>query len=677
MNQYLIGLLFLSFCLARPCFAGSSSSDPLPEDLTEVGLEQLLSFDIEVTSPAKKKQKLSEVASAVYILTSEDIRRSGVNHVADALRLVPGVNVARVTANQWAISLRGFNQAFANKLLVLIDGRSIFTPLFNGVYWELNEIVLEDIDRIEVIRGPGAAIWGANAVNGVINIITKSAKETLGGLISGGGGTEERFFGTARYGGKIGEDTYYRVYTRYVKRDDFEFEGGAGADDDFEITYTGVRVDSDLSDKDRITFNAVSHYQEEGVSATIPSIFPPFVDNDSFSGIRNQHGVGLTTAWTRTFSEESDLQTNIHYFYEDRGGPILPIFRHTLDFEVQHRFEPIKNHDFIYGFEYRLYRDTANGTFADDLEPSSRTTNRYNAYIHDDITLIEDRLHLVLGSKFEINAHTDFEFMPNARVIFNTGESTSLWASFSRAVSTPSRVVDDVIVPLAAFPTEDGSTALLTMFGDRRVESEELHAYEVGFRSVVEQQLSIDVAAFFNDYDDLGTLEGGAPFFGAVRDQAMPTLIIPLMFDSKQTGEAYGVELALDWVVKSWWRLAASYSYVKIDIHLDDSDDVRKIDATEDDNPQNSFSLRSSFDCPREIEFDSVFRYVDRLPNSKIDSYFELDLRLAWQAAENLELVVVGQNLLNKTHREFAGSLFAPPPIEIQRGIYGKATWTF
>ena len=496
-------------------------------------------------------------------------------------------------------------------------------------------------------------------------------------MISGGGGTEERFFGTARYGGKIGEDTYYRVYARYADRDDFEFEGGAGADDQFDITYAGVRVDSELSEQDYVTFNAVSHYQEEGVAATIPAISPPFVDNDSFSGIRNQHGIGLTTAWTRTFSEKSDLQTNIHYFYEDRGGPILPIFRHTLDFEIQHRFEPIENHDLIYGFEYRFYRDTANGTFADDLEPSMRTTDRYNAYIHDDITLIEDRLHLILGSKFEINAHTGFEFMPNARVILNTGETTSVWASFSRAVSTPSRVLDDVIVPLAAFPTEDGSTALLTMFGDRRIESEELHAYELGIRSTIDNQFSLDIAAFFNDYNDLFTLEGTAPSFGGVRDQASPTVIIPLVFDNKQTGESYGVELSVDWRPFEWWRLVGAYSYIKIDLHLDDSDDERKVSNSEGETPQNAFSVRSSFDCPYGFEIDSVLRYVDRLSHSQIPSYLELDLRLAWQATESFELVVVGQNLLNNTHREFSGSLFAPPPIEVQRGVFGKATWTF
>ncbi|MDC0358036.1 TonB-dependent receptor [Oligoflexia bacterium] len=663
------------FCLDS---SSTSKAELLPDDLTVVGLRELLNFDIEVTSASKKAQKYSDVASAIFVLTQEDIRRSGANSVPEVLRLVPGISVARIDTSRWAITSRGFNSSFADKLLVLIDGQTIFSPGFNGVYWDQFELVLEDIERIEVLRGPGASIWGSNAVNGIINIITFSAQETTGGLVSAGGGNEERFFGSLRYGEKIGEDTFYRVYGRSSKRDNSELVSGGAADDEMQNSRGGFRIDSMLSNKDSLVFKAEGFYNDKDYPVTVPALSPPYVDTESFSGSRRQYGTSLLTHWERTLSPTSHLSTQLDYIYEKQDGKVFPFNRHTLHLESTHRFAPLNNNDVIYGLGYRLYDDSVENTFADAFVPDSRTTHLYNAFVQDEITVLPDKLKLILGSKIEKNDYTGFEFMPNGRAIWSFNEQNSIWTAVSRAVGNPSRVTNDVIVPVAAFPdTTTGLTNVVTLFGNKDVDSHKLMAYELGFRSVPADTLTFDIALFYNDYHDLWSQEPSMPYVGALTGTEGPNLIIPTVFDNLHSAHTYGVEVSAQWSPYCWWRWVAAYSNIDVNIRAAGSLDTVSGPFFEGGTPENQASLRSSIDLPKNVEFDATLRYVDRLAFSGIDDYLELDLRLAWNVSSDLELAVVGQNLLDSAHQEFQGLILPPLATQVERGVYGKLTWLF
>ncbi len=655
-----------------------NTKSDLPEDLTEVGLEELLNFDIVVTSASKREQRLGDVSSAIFVISQEDIRRSGATHVAELLRMVPGITVGRTNSNQWAISSRGFTQRFANKLLVLIDGKRIFNPITNGVFWETHEIVLEDIERIEVIRGPGAALWGANATNGVINIITKNANNTEGTLLSAGGGTEEKGFVTARQGGKLSDQTSGRVYGKYSNRDNSKLQTGEAGEDDWEVATGGFRVDSQVSEQDSLNFSGHSFYQTNTDITPTASFQSPFVDNTTFSGRRDWQGFDLDTTWNKTISETSEMQSKISYLYEDEESTWFSFRQHILDIDYQHRFSPLTYHDFLYGLSYRNYRNDSEGTFAHGIDPHERISDLFTFFFHDEIELIENRLHFIVGSKFEHNYSTGFEYMPNGRLLWTPNEKTSVWAAVSRAVTSPSRVHDDSIVPLAALvDPAAGSAALLTFFGDRDVESEDLLAYELGYRTMLSPKISLDIAGFYNVYDNLFTIEPAPPFAGPITGLQDPVFIIPLVFSNAQHGTTQGVEVALDWKATDWLRLVGVYSYIDIKIEQGDSLDLNNVMLLEGGTPEHQGSLRAQLTLPQNFEFDSFLRYVGEVPFGNIDSYFELDLRLAKHITKNLEIAVIGQNLLHEAHLERSELLFAPPPTEIERGVYAKATWSF
>ena len=677
----LLGLLPLSHVSAE-CASStpqSQASDELPTDLTEIGLEKLLSFDVQVTSPSKKAQSISEVTSAIYVLSGEDIRRSGATHVAEALRLVPGVQVARIDKHRWAITVRGLNSSFAKHLLVLLDGQSVFSPIFNGVFWDQYELDLNDIDRIEVIRGPGAAVWGSNAVNGVINIITCSAHGTQGTRASLGGGSETQLLSSLRYGGKVGEDHAYRVYGRFVKRDDSELSNGDQADDTYDSARAGIRVDSNLSKKNSLTLKADGFYSNRDLTTTVPSLQPPFVDTDSFSGDKKSFGANLLGRFERNYSENSNLTIQGDYFFEKQTDlNVFPLERHTLHFDIRHRFSPIENHDTIWGGEYRFHHDSIEGSFADDFSPESRKTDLVTWFIQDEITLIKDRLRFIVGTKLEHNDHTDFEYMPNARVLWTPNKSNTIWAAVSRAISNPSRVNDDVIIPLVAFPEpESGLTGLVTLFGDRDVEAEELTAFELGYRLEPSEKFNIDVSGFYNLYNDFITSEASVPFVGTLRDQSTPALILPLVFDNKQRAESFGAELALQWQARDWWKFIGTYSYLHLDIINGSSTDASNSAFFEGVNPEHTFNIRSHIDLLDSIELDQIVRYVGGLDFGSIDSYFELDLRAAYKLTQEVSVSVTGRNLLNESHQEFQGTILPPPPTDVQRSVYGQVDISF
>jgi len=637
-----------------------------PAALTELSLEELM--NIEVTSVSKKQEPQREAAAAIFVITQEDIRRSGVTSIPEALRMVPGLSVAHLDANKWSVTSRGFSGIFANKLLVLIDGRTIYTPLFSGVFWESQDVILEDIDRIEVIRGPGGALWGANAVNGVINIVTKTAAATQGGLATMGLGTEERGFGAVRYGGPLGKTGHYRLHAKYIARDESVLESGERAADAWDRGHGGFRMDWGGPEEDRFTLAGDAYAVDISETLVLPVQRPPYrLIHDSSGSFGGGH---LLARWDRQLADGSDLQLQCYYDRTQLGTLQLDDIRDTFDIEFQHRLQAGKRHEIVWGAGFRYVQDFTEGSQFISLSPSDRRYRLFSAFIQDQIALVEEELHLALGTKLEHNDFTGNEVQPSVRLAWTPNESHAFWGAVSRAVRTPSRTEDDVRIASLAFPR-----SVVALYGNRDFDSEELLAFELGYRTTPTHWLGIDVALFYNIYDDLRTLELRRPFL-----EVMPWpvhIAIPAVGFNNAEAESYGVELALDCRPTSWWRLRLAYALIEMDLDLHPKTIDPETAAINGDTPEQQVYLQSRFDLTRDLDFDVMLRYVDPLPSLGVDDYTTADVRLAWRPRDNLEVAVVGQNLLDAHHGEFSPSFLNTLPAEAQRGVYGELTWRF
>jgi len=673
-----IGLLFvlnLTGLLSgseEPQEGGEKTTPQKQEDLLDMSFEDLL--NIEVTTVSKKEQKLSEVPAAISVITQEDIRRSGATNIPEALRLVPGVQVARINANSWAISIRGFNGEFANKLLVMIDGRSIYTPLHAGVYWDEHDVMLEDVERIEVIRGPGGTLWGANAVNGIINIITKKAKDTQGALMTGGGGTEEQGFGAVRFGGKINDKAYFRIYSKYFNRDDAPFlDGGDGADT-WDAIQGGFRLDWDPSENDTLSLQGNIASGQVGYAGYMLYPVSPYM----FSVTEKQDiKVGNTLGrWQHSFSDGSDMTLQLYYDRTDRWVAVFDEIRDTFDIDFQHSFSCIDRHEIIWGLGHRLTKDHTKGTLAMSMDPPNYDLYNYSGFVQDQITLWENYLKLTLGSKFEYNDFSGFEYQPSGRIIWTPNPDHSLWTSVTRAVRTPVRFDHDdestrMIIP--GYPPSYTPIAVASL-GNDDVKSEKLLSYELGYRVRPRNNFFLDFALFFNDYDDLRTFESGTPMS---KTTPFAHMLMPLIIDNKMDGESYGAELSASWEIMKNWTLNAGYSFLQMQLHQDnDSTDTSSATSNEGRPPHNQAYLRSNLDLPGNLELDLALNYVDTLPDADIPSYFRFDARLGWHLTDNVELSLVGQNLLDNRHPEFYYRGYQLT-TEVQRGFYAKLTCKF
>ncbi len=668
--------------LAGLCFLVLSATVHAIEDLsqidiTELSLEELM--DMKITSVSKKPQKMYDAAAAVFVITQDDIRRSGVTSIPDALRLVPGLEVARIDANKWAITSRGFNGRFANKLLVLIDGRSVYTPLFSGVFWQMKDTMLEDVERIEVIRGPGATLWGANAVNGVINIITKNASETRGGLVSARIGTEDRGSGSVRYGAKVGDDAYLRIYAKYSERDNAVFASGSEANDHWDLSRSGFRLDWGTPYDDSWTLQGDIFSGNNSQTLTEPYLYAPY--SRTFEDNNKIGGGNILTRWKHVFSESSDMALQLYYDRTEHEDTTLREDRDTFDIDFQHRFALGESQEILWGVGYRFTSGDIGNRFSVALEPDSRDDHLYSAFVQDDITLVKDKLLLTLGSKFEHNNYTGFEYQPNARMLITPDPHNTVWVAVSRAVRTPSQVEHDArinteVIPPGTAKNPSSLPVLLTAQGDDDFKSEELTAYELGYRVLATDNLFLDIATFYNVYDNLRTLETGTT--SPESSPAPLHLVLPSTVGNEMNGETYGAELVADWRPVDGWRLQATYSYLRILLHLDEGSTDTISESAEEESPRNQFSIRSSMDLYSDVEWDLWLRYVDDLPALNVNSYVSLDTRLAWNLRRDIVFSVVGRNLLDNRHPEFGTPLFVDTlPTEVERSVYGKIEWSF
>jgi iron complex outermembrane receptor protein len=648
--------------IAHGTWASEENGDAPAPDLAHLSLEELM--NVEVTSVSKRAEKLSGAPAAISVITADELRRSGATSLPEALRLVPGMEVARVDSHNWAVSARGFNDLFANKLLVLMDGRSVYTPLFSGVHWDVQDALLEDIERVEVIRGPGATLWGANAVNGVINIITRSAKDTQGLMLTGGGGTEEQGFAGVRYGGKLGENAYFRVYGKYFNRDDQVLPDGTDSNDRWNVERGGFRVDWDASTDNHFTLQSDLYSGRLNQTFFLPSPNPPYAQTNRSNVDVN--GGNLLGRWSRSFSERSDLNLQVYYDRTVRNGPVLNEDRDAIDIDLQHHFLLGERHDLVWGGGYRVSSDELDSTYTATFNPDQRTVQLFSLFAQDEITIVPDRLRLTLGSKFEHNDFTGFEYQPGGRISWTPTDRQTVWASISRAIRTPSQAEDDI--QLRQVTSTPGVQALIQ--GSREFDSEELLAYEVGYRWRPLDRITLDAAAFYHDYGNLRSLEPSGVAPG-------PPATITAVLANRLNGETYGVEFAPSWQITDWWRVQAAYTFLQMQLHRDAGSRDTTTEANEGRNPHHQFSLRSSVDLPHDIEFDCTVRYVESLPDFQIPSYVVMDARLAWRPFKNLELAIVGQNLLDDRHPEFQSVLIPTERTEVQQSVYGKVTWRF
>jgi iron complex outermembrane receptor protein len=649
--------------------ASEAAADALPSDLTTISLEELL--DIEITSVSKKPERMRDAAAAVFVITSEDLRRSGVRSVPDALRMVPGVHVAQIDANKWAISARGFNSRFANKLLVLIDGRSVYTPLFSGVYWEIQDTLLEDIDRIEVIRGPGGTLWGANAVNGIINIITKRARDTQGLYAAAGAGTETRAFGEARFGARVGESIHYRVWGKYHVNDGFVDDDGDHTNDDWESLRGGFRMEWEISAADLVTVQGDAYYTRAGGEYVLPTLSPPFaLETEDNAGITGQD---IVARWNRRLSDGSDFTLQAYYDGTTRDDRELDYRRDTFDLDFQHRFRASSRIDVLWGTNYRVTYDQADRDRFLSFDPSNEDHHLLSAFIQNDIEAIEGILRLTIGSKFDYNDYTKFEVQPSARLLWTPRQRHRFWAAVSRAVRTPSRADTAVRAPYTTLPTAPPTSVVF--LGDDRFTSEDLLALEAGYRTQPADGISLDLAVFYNHYENLRSFETAA---SSVLPGPPVHVLQPAIFDNDLEADAYGVELAANWVVNAWWRMAASAGFFKEDLRLDRSSTDTLSENMENQQPRHQAALRSSMDLPGHVELDAAVYYVDSLRSFDVPGYVRVDVRLGWKpfGDDRLDVILGVQNALESHHEEFGRELHEAA-TEVERNIYAALQLRF
>lgn len=647
------------------------------DDLSTLSLEELM--NVEVTSVSKKPQLLTQSAAAVHVISSENIRRSGVSTLPDALRLVPGVQVARIDSNKWAVSIRGFNDRFANKLLVLIDGRSVYTPLFSGVFWNVQDIMLEDIDRIEVIRGPGATLWGANAVNGVINIITKDASETQGGMVTTTVGTEQTVKSTFRYGSKIGDDLFYRYFIQHSEHDDFVNHLKQDAADEWGITRSGFRMDWEPNSEDHITLLGGGYAGKDGTTFRLPVLSPPYFQNIDVED--DIWGVNLLTKWDHTISDQSDFSIQFFYDKNVRDSIVVGEDRDTVDLEFQHRYDFANAHELIWGMGYRFSTDDVSDSLSLQFRPQQKEHHLFQSFIQDEITLLEDELRWILGTKVEHNDYSGFEIQPNTRLIWTPNDRHTFWASVSRAVRTPSRVETEGRIDLETIPPNNPLNPFVTPVfsiaaGNRNFNSEDLMAYELGYRTFINGSITIDTTAFYNEYDNL--LNGDFTSLYPAEENGIPYLVTELLAGNFLYGETYGIEMSSRVQVNSWWNMQLAFSALDIQVHIDPGHFDATQYADERGSPSYQLSMLQSFDLPKNVELDLWLRYVTELPGYEVQDIFSMDVRLGWQPTENLSLSIGAQNLFDKQEQEFTRAYFINSlPTEIERSFYAKLTYTW
>lgn len=663
------------FVPALLCLVEANSlvaADKTLDRYLDMDLAQLM--EVTITSATKRPQTIADTAAAVFVISQEDIRRSGVTSIPEALAMAPGLQVARISASRWSISSRGFAGYTSNKLLVLLDGRSLYTPAYSGTFWDMQNTLLEDIERIEVIRGPGGTVWGANAVNGVINIITKKAKDTEGSLIRLGVGNQEKFMAAARYGAQIGENTFGRLYVTGNDRDSNVLaESDGDAFDGWQTIQSGFRGDGSIGTKNDWTLQG-DVYKNDGDQL----IFPYWVDGPPYLTAKyadlKSSGANLLGHWQHQLAGDDKVSTQIYYDYSSRSVDLNLEF-HTLDAELQYETRLGERNEITVGTGYRRIKGDNADTFR--FQTPDRTDDLYSLFFQDAIQLINKELILTLGTKWEHNEFTGNEWQPSGRLAWKPVEHHTLWTALGRAVRTPSIMERDGRFVLAAYPTPSG-TGTTGFTGNKDFHSESVLAYETGYRWQQSTTFSLDFAFFYNDYQEIYTFSPRPSAQG-----------LDMVFINNGNGEGYGFEAEADWKAQTWLRFSLSYSFLESRFDWDNpllsQDELKSF--LQQLTPRHQIGLRSAIDINHQWQINGWLRYIDAIEGrgsldllkeegTPIDAYFLFDCNLIWKQSKNMEVMFAGQNLLNSSQPQYVAELHTPL-TEIERGFYVKMTWRF
>jgi iron complex outermembrane receptor protein len=643
---------------------GFAQQAPNP-DLSQASLEDLM--NLQVTSVSKKQQKLSQTGAAIFVITQEDIRRSGATNIPDLLRLAPGVDVAQVDANRWAISIRGFSDQHADKVLVLVDGRSVYSSSFSGVFWDMVDVPLQDIDRIEVIRGPGGTMWGANAVNGVINIITKRAEGTQGGLIAAGGGSTDHADTLAQYGGEIGSGSY-RVFGRFFDIGNSVFPGGGQAADGWSAWHLGFRSDWDLSPRDALTVQG--DFLKTDESQTITTLFANalpalYTFNDPIESTAGD----ILERWDHRLENGSQTSLQIYDDYSRHFEQGFLDEHNTVDIDFQHHIALGARNDVVWGLGARLIDSWYGTGYAVTIVPNRRMDYLFSGFVQDELKLAK-ALSLTMGTKVEHNSITGLEFEPSVQLVWSLNAKQSLWASGDRAIREPSSL--DVGLEDDAATVPLGSTfGLVRTIGNPNIKVEELRDFEGGYRAQVNKKVSLDVDAFTGLYRNLVSIAAQTPY--PVTEDGLSYLVLPYLFVNGARAHNYGLEFSGSWNITNRWRIIPGYSY----FHMNLDGDVSTINTVPGVSPAHQFQVRSQLNLSHRVEFDHTLEYVSKLSVGSIPAYARLDCRLGWRVGESVDVSVVGQNLLAPRHAEFGDGYYPLNHTLVDRGVFGRVTWHF
>ncbi len=632
--------------LAGRAFAEGESAWSEPrEDLTQLSLNELA--NIEVGSVSRRTESKAQTRGAIQAVTPDDLLRGGVTSLAESLRLVPGVTVGRSNSSGWAIGMRGFTSRLARSQLVLIDGRSVYNALFAGTYWEVQDTILDDIERIEVVRGPGGTLWGANAVNGIVSVVTRPAEQTQGGLLSLGAGNEE-LLGALRYGGRLGGSGAYRVYAKAFARDATWHSDGSEFDD-WHMTQGGFRTDFDFANDQRLTVQGDLYGGRAGQRTRVTNYTAPFlrdVDRDA-----RLSGGNLLARWSR-----GKLRLQGYFDRSDRQEAQFGEVRNTVDLDVQHQVG-FGRHDVVWGLGYRESAGDANGTETVRVVPPYRADDLFSGFVQDDIALFDEKVRVALGAKLEHNAYSGFEVQPSVRALWSPAPRHSVWAAATRAVRTPSRVEHDIDVTIGTSAT---NPVFLRFLGNRDFEAEALRSFGLGYRVELGGRVSLDVAGFHNRYDGLLGLDPGSVSAEPGR------VLLHVSAANSLLATSAGFETSLTARPAASWQLQCDYAYLSLDLERRPGSRSLTEGADEEgSSPRHQVHARSAVSLSSKLELSAGFRWIDDLPAQEVRAYSELDARLAWRPSASVEVAVVGRNLLHAHHVEFAGD--APTPSEIER----------
>jgi iron complex outermembrane receptor protein len=652
----------------------AQTANPTSTSLANASLEDLM--NIQVTSVSRKEESLSKAGAAVFVITQEDIRTSGASNIPDALRTVPGVDVAEVDANTYAITVRGFASVLADKVLVLIDGRTVYSPTTSGVHWDQIDVPLEDVDRIEVIRGPGGTVWGANAVNGVINIITKKTEDTKGLEVRTGGGAQGQANGLVQYGGDIGTTGNYRVFEDYSNQGKLTAaDGTQPAADAYHMFHSGFRADTALSGRDTLSVQSdfLQNFEGQTISVVYANQLPLMRTLNDVVKV----GEGdFMARWTHKFAAGSETSLQVYFDRSTRYDEGVHEGLDTFDIDFQHHLSLGRRNDLVWGLGFRYTGDSYAAGYGKTYVPLSEAENLYSAFFQDEIALAEN-LSLTVGSKVENQLYSGVQFAPSAQLVWTpTGRST-LWLSASQAIREVSREQVELQVDPYTFSIPGGGFGVAQYNGNPGARPERLHDLETGYRSQMAAKFSLDLTAFSSYFHGLETLDPEQPYF--TTDQGPPHLVLPFVFGNSVNAHTYGAEISMNWDATPWWKIRSGYSAIRLNIFHDpgsqDADEQERADST----PESQFQVRSLIKLPHNLDWDSAVYYVGRLRdggNGPVPAYIRVDTRFGWRPGRHTEISLVGQNLLTPRHAEFHQAYELNNTL-VERSVFAKITLRF